>query len=125
MSGSHLSSTEPNPSDLYLNYQRNIQWRDRLHKRLAHKSFDIPEEEDMYVDNSQKGLSGKAVLGIALAAAMAAGVPGAGIAYFALDAMKSMKGGDQSISEPVDSSYQVLFYDKDGKPIQLPQRGGN
>lgn len=96
---------------LYGKYQATADWRDKLHRKLAHKSLDIAEDEDVYVNNSKTGLGWKELLVLGLMTL-------AGLYFF-------QKLGPQSplpstnIS-PSDSEYEVRFFDKDGNPIIVP-----
>lgn len=63
------SSSDPSKAQLYGVFQQAEDWRNRLHRKLAHKSLDIADEEMIAVDNSKKGMGIGGVLGIAALAA--------------------------------------------------------
>jgi len=44
-------------------------WQDKLYKKAAHKSLDIPED-DMQINANRSGIGGKAAMGIALASGL-------------------------------------------------------
>lgn len=62
------SNETPDKNNLYGEFQRGERWRDRLARKLAHKSLDIGDAEDMHVDNSrhQHGLAWKELAILAL-----------------------------------------------------------
>lgn len=70
-------------------WYRNQEWRDNLHRKMVHKSLDIPDDEmgDIKVDNSRRGLGVKELLGIAAIAA----IPTAGWIYTAMNATPAVK----------------------------------
>lgn len=115
------TSTGIDKQALYGEYLDRQRWKDKLYKRAAHKSLDIPED-DMQI-NVNKGLGTVGALGIA----GMAGLPGAILAALLV---MSKFGGEPSApsagSPPPsaqslqDSEYQVRFYDKDGNLIPVP-----
>lgn len=110
-----MPDVEPNKNELYGRYQRHEDWRDGLHRRVAHKSLDIPELEDVHVNNSRTGLGWKELLAVG---AIVAGVPWAA-SLLNLTGPKPTPVIQQPVS-PVDSEYEVLFFDKDGNRISVP-----
>jgi hypothetical protein len=110
----------PDKGYLYGKYQESRDWRENLHKQLAHKSLDIGVDEEMRVDNSRQsfGMTWKEMLVIA------ATVIGGFVAY-----VYSTKEPppvnwppltpQQAASPLKDSEYQVLFYDANMNPIQV------
>lgn len=99
-------------------WHRNQEWRDKLSQKLAHKALDIPDD-DMNITNTKVGIGTAGVIGIATAA----GLPGVLLAGYLLfkDARPEPTAPQPSpeVSVP-DTEYDVLFYDKDGNPIQVP-----
>ena len=49
----------PDKDQLYGKFQRKEDWKDKLHKKLSHKSLDIGLDDEMFVDNSRRGLGWK------------------------------------------------------------------
>ena len=104
------------PEDLYPEWAANSRWRDKLAKKAAHKALDLPND-DMQITQTRNGVSPAAVAGIAAAV----GCPP--LALAGVMAWQLMQKDDQPVMPPVDSAYEVLFYDKNGKPIEVPLRG--
>jgi len=112
---------------LYGVYQRGADWRDRLHKKLAHKALDIYDEDEMNVDNSRRvqGLGWRELLVLLLA--------GGGFYWLWLNQTHQThqpspmpSAPAAAAAAPVDSEYEVRFYDAEGNPISIPhisQRG--
>lgn len=103
----------PDKDYLYGEFQRGQRWRDRLAAKLAHKAVDIPEDEDvnLNVQNSHGiGWKGLAVIAGALL----------GGAWLAKDAFKPPTLPPAATS-PVDSEYEVRFYDAQGQLIEIPR----
>ena len=57
-------------------WQARTDWQDKLYKRAAHKTLDIPED-DMQINSHKSGVGALGLVGVALAA----GLPGGLIAY--------------------------------------------
>jgi hypothetical protein len=66
------SSQEPNKQQLYGEFQRTERWRDRLSKKLAHKSLDIAADDEMVINQQHSGLGWKE-LGMLAAALLGGG----------------------------------------------------
>ena len=62
-----MSNELPDKDFLYGKFQAWEDWRNRLHRKLAHKSLDIADGEDVNVDNSRTGLDWKGLAVIAAA----------------------------------------------------------
>ena len=105
-----MNENIPDKKYLYGRYMAHENWTQRLHRKLAHKSLDIPEDDDVYVDNSQKGMTWKE-----LAVLAALGLGGAGAYAYSQKAVVV-----KPEVEVADSEYDVLFYDKDGNEISVP-----
>lgn len=115
------SKDMPDKKYLYGNYQESDDWRQRLHRKLAHKSLDIGMDDDVNVDNSRVGLGWKE---LAVIAGMLLG--GTAIWKFGDKGVSQQpvvvpSVPQQQYSPPIDSEYEVRFYDKDGNPIEIPQ----
>lgn len=109
---------------LYGRYQSREDAQHDLHMRAVHKALDIPERDDVQISNNTKtGIGALGALGIAAGA----GIPSAIIAAIAmLSGQKPpatvpppMPAVQQPVG-PVDSAYDVIFYDKDGNKITVP-----
>lgn len=93
-------------------------WVEQLQKKATHKALDIPDD-DMQIVNASKTTNG-AGSGAIMAAALAGGIPAAVLAAaLGLSAMKNTP--PTTPTGPTDSAYDVLFYDKDGKLIDVPR----
>lgn len=94
-------------------------WVEQLQKKATHKALDIPDD-DMQIVNASKTTNGAGGVGL-MAAALAGGIPATVLA--AMLGLSAMKGSPESTpaQPPVDSAYDVLFYDKDGKLIDVPR----
>lgn len=75
MSASNGNSTGIDKQSLYGDFRNRLKWQDILYKRAAYKALDIPED-DMQINNSKSGIGALGAIGIALAA----GLPGLGMA---------------------------------------------
>ena len=76
-------------------------------RRATHKALDVPDEDV----NIRTGIGWKE---LAVIAAMVLGAGGVA-AYF------QQSPPVAPVSSPVDSEYEVRFFDADGKPIKLEQ----
>ena len=97
-----------NKDALYGKYQATEDWKARLHRRAAHKALDIGDD-DMNISpkTTINGLGWKEMLVMALV----------GLAFY-FGSQSPVATQQQS---PIDSEYEVRFYDKDGNPIEIPQ----
>ena len=106
----------PNKDQLYGRYQEAENWRHKLHRKVAHKSLDIPEDDDVYVDNSSKGMGWKELAVIAGSV-----LGGLGIYAYASNQQQPVQ---QPVQQPApsvtDSEYEVRFYDQYGNMIEVP-----
>jgi len=105
----------PNKEYLYGRYNDQEDWRTRLHRRLTHKSLDIPETDDVYVDNSKRGLGWKELAVIA-----ATGLGGAGLYSLSQSSTAPVPPVSNVQPQLLDSEYEVRFFDAEGKPINVP-----
>lgn len=111
---------------LYGRYNSAESRRLRFRQKIAHKAANIPMEEEMFIDNSRRGLGAWGVAGIATAA----GVPG--LLAAAMAAWMATRP-DPAPTTPVpttppavtDSEYEVRFWQQlpDGtyKQIDVPR----
>ena len=108
-------STHIDKESLYGKFQRTADWQDKLHKKLAHKSLDIGEQDEMQVDNSrtQLGITWKE-----LAVLAATGLGGLYM-FNQWNQPATPQQQQPTQSAPVDSEYQVRFYDAEGNPIDV------
>lgn len=116
------------PADVHLpwlwaRWGRNQTWRDKLAKKAAHKSLDIPED-DMNINNTRTGIGTAGMIGIAAAAGLPGIITAALLGYSTLKQPAAAAPTPPVVpvvqQPPVDSAYDVLFYDKDGNPITVP-----
>lgn len=126
-------SSKPTPEidkDQHYGWWRETQkWKDRLSRKMAHKSLDIPDD-DMNITNTTNK-TGVGIGGLLGVAAMA-GIPGIGVALYALHMLNQAKPPEAPPVQtpvvvappvqpgPADSDYVVRFWDKDGNPIDVP-----
>jgi len=98
---------------LYGVFQKSEDWRNRLHRKLAHKSLDIADTEDVNVDNSRIGMGWKelAVLG-----ALGLG----GFHLYGKQTSPTPPPTPAQQASPIDSEYEVRFFDAAGNPIDVP-----
>lgn len=108
----------PDKQHLYGRYQKSEDWRQQLQKKLTHKSLDIPEDDDVYVDNSNKGMGWKEL------AVISGTLLGAGALYAYSNSTPQTPptavAPPAQPAGPVDSEYQIRFFDKDGNLIEVP-----
>jgi hypothetical protein len=97
----------PDKNRLYGVFERSAKWRDDLHRKATHKALDIADEMDFNQTLTRTGMTWKE---LAVIAAMLLGGGALGMHYFASERQ----------APPVDSEYEVRFYDKDGNPIHVP-----
>lgn len=90
---------------LYGQFNKRNEWRHTLAKKATYKALDIPEEDDVNI-NVQKGYGWKELL-----------VGGAVLLGGGLLASNHFQPPQAA---PVDSAYEVRFFDADGNPITVP-----
>jgi hypothetical protein len=95
---------------LYGRYNESEDWRTKLHKKLAHKSLDIPLDDDMNINQTKTGMTWKELAIIA-----AAGI-GGGYVY-----TNERDADPPVVQQPVDSEYEIRFYDSSGNLIDIPK----
>ena len=92
--------------ELYGEYLKGEKAKRDLYLRGAHKALDIAEEDmNVSTEVNKIGLGWRELLVV-----LGTGLAGYGLYNFY-----------NSTSEPADSSYEVLFYDKDGNQIEVPR----
>lgn len=107
------SNDSPDKKALYGEFLRGETWKRNLQKKLSHKALDIAEAEDVNLSvNKSTGIGAAGLI-----AAVAAATLGPTILAGAILLKGDRPAGQAS---PADSNYKVLFYDKDGNPIQVP-----
>lgn len=106
----------PDKSWLYGKFQRANDWQNNLQRKLAHKSLDIADDVELQVDNSRKnaGMGWRELAVIA-----AAGIGGA---YLYNQSQTPPMQPPPSHQSPVDTDYDVRFWDGDGNEINIPQK---
>jgi hypothetical protein len=109
----------PDKNQLYGRYQKDEDWRTKLNKKLRHKALDIPMDDDVQVKNTTTTNSG---LGWKELAALGAILIGGGGLY-QLGSYKAQQATPPAVVAPVngESNYEIRFYDKDGKLIDVPR----
>lgn len=126
------TTTDPHPDgNLWYRWGKKRDWQDALEKAVAHKSFDVPEEDDM---KSKTTTSTNNVNGIGFKEILALGLLGAGGMYAlnkgatpppaappAAVVQPATPATPPTYPGPPDSSYSVLFYDRDGNQITVPR----
>ena len=113
------TSAEPQAANidkqaLYGWWHKAQEWQDKLHRKAAHKALDI--EDDVSVNSTTQTNSGigwkeLAVIGAILLAG------GYGLTQL-------IQTTTVEATAPVDSEYEVRFYDQDGKIITVPRWTG-
>lgn len=108
---------------VWARWAKHEDWADALQRKATYKALDIPDD-DMQIVNASKTQTGAGGGAIA-AAALAGGIPATVLA--AALGLSSLKGtpsppaaNPPAVSVP-DTSYDVLFYDKDGNEITVPR----
>lgn len=88
----------------------------RLHERAIHKALDIPEVEDVQNVGNKFGMTWKelAVIGAVLLGGYGAHN------YFSSEVTQSPQAATTQGAAPVDSEYEVRFFDADGNPVSVP-----
>lgn len=105
----------PDKQHLYGRYQKSEDWRQQLQKKLTHKSLDIPVDDDVHVDNSRKGMTWKEL------AVISGTLLGMGSLYAYMNKPpQAPTAPPAQPAGPVDSEYQIRFFDKDGNLIEVP-----
>ena len=88
----------------------------RLNRKIVATSLDLPWDEDVQVNVNKTGINGWGLVGVALAAAL----PGLGAALAVSGVFNRQPAPPPAATSPVDSEYEVKFYDRHGKPIDVP-----
>lgn len=70
-------------------WQKSVDWRDKLYRKAAHKTLDIPDD-DMQINSHKSGVGALGLIGVALAA----GFPGAMLAY------QMLRGPETPVATP-------------------------
>ncbi|MCG8586531.1 MAG: hypothetical protein MI757_17615, partial [Pirellulales bacterium] len=97
---------------LYRDYNRGKAWQQRLHREAVHKALDIAPEDDVHISQKTSGLGWRELALIILGMVAATAASG----WFFSQSAKPP-------APPTDSEYNVRFYDKDGKLIDVPHIG--
>uniref|UniRef100_A0A6M3KW04 Uncharacterized protein n=1 Tax=viral metagenome TaxID=1070528 RepID=A0A6M3KW04_9ZZZZ len=100
----------PDKDHLYGNYERSLKWQDDLHRRATHKALDMADDMafEQHVTRTGMGWKELAVIAAAL-------LGGGGLAAYALRDPPLVQQ-----QAPLDSEYEVRFFDADGNPISVP-----
>lgn len=97
---------------LWRDYNRGNAWKQRLHREAVHKALDIAPEDDVRISQETSGLGWRE-----LAVIVAGMVIGTAATNWLL---LRPYAPPTSRSAPIDSEYDVRFYDKDGNLIEVP-----
>lgn len=99
-------SPEIDKEQLYGEFLRPSRWKDNLERKAAHKALDIPEDDqtEIKVDKSVKGIGAKGLVAVALAM----GVPGVGVAYMGLQALKAMKPATEVVEKLIPGENKTI-----------------
>jgi hypothetical protein len=100
---------------LFQHFLKNAKWKDTLDKKLAYKSLDIAEENDMQISNTN-GMGWKEM------AVIAGALLGGAWLYTnqPTDAPVAPLPAVVAPIAPVGSDYELRFYDAAGNLIDLP-----
>jgi len=116
MSSSDKSSN-PSEIDKQALYGRAIasqEWQDRLCKKATHTALDIPEDVD--IQANKYGLGWKELLVLVI------GMLGAGALFAANRPELTLPVFSPPPTAPLDSDYEVRFYNSDGELISVPRK---
>jgi len=113
MWGSNASAKSglPDKDHLYGNYERSLKWQDDLHRKAAHKALDMAEEMGFEQNLTRTGFGWKELAVVAGAVLGGIGL----VSHFS-----GQNDAPPQQQAPVDSDYDVRFYDADGNPIHVP-----
>lgn len=112
-------------TSIWQRWGKHQDWADELQRKATYKALDIPQD-DMQIVNASKTQTGASGGAIA-ATALAGGIPATVLA--AMLGLSAMRGAQPQATTPAapptasvpDSSYDVLFFDKDGNQINVPR----
>ena len=96
---------------LYRDFNQGRSWQQRLHRQAIHKALDIAPEEDVHITHKNNGLGWRELAIVILG--MVAGTAASGL-------FRSQPTTPSRPSAPSDREYDVRFYDKDGRLIEVP-----
>lgn len=99
---------------VYDNFNEGMKWRQRLAEKATYKALDIPESEGIGVTvnrNITRGMGWREL-----------GVIGAIVLGGAMLLKTEAEVSPAIPSTPVDSEYEVRFYDQDGNRLPIEYR---
>jgi len=105
----------PDKGWLFGNYDAHRKWMDRLHRRATYKALDMADDDENVQITSNRGLTWRE---LAVIGAMVLG--GAALAARTWDAPHAPQQPTPTAAGPVDSDYEVRFYDAAGRLIEVP-----
>jgi hypothetical protein len=112
-------SSDTNLKDvLYRDYNQGKSWKQRLHREAVHKALDIAPEDDVHISHKNSGLGWRELA--IIVAGMVAGTAATGWFFSRQTVPAQNPVAPAQHTAPVDSEYDVRFYDKDGQPIDVP-----
>jgi len=113
-------STGIDKQALYGDFRDSQKWQQNLHRKAAHKSLDIPDGELGNISTTTKtGIGALGAVGIAAAAGLPTAALCAAILFGLGRAAPAALPAAPAAAVP-DTEYDVRFYDKDGKLIEVP-----
>lgn len=93
-------------------WRNHMTWKNDLDRKAAHKALGLPEDMNISADNRRSGLGWKEMAVLA-----AAGLGG----WHMYNQSQQPPIPQQAIQQgPVDTEYEVRFYDADGNLIDVP-----
>lgn len=125
MADAPVNDNTETKTSIWQRWGKHQDWADELQRKATYKALDIPNDEMQIVNASktQTGASGGAIA----ATALAGGIPATVLA--AMLGLSAMRGSQPQATTPAappaisvpDTSYDVIFYDKDGNQIAVPR----
>lgn len=109
------SNGSPDKNELYGEWLKGQEWKRQLQKSVTHKALDVAEADDVNLSvNKNTGVGNAGLIGAVAAA-------GLGPAILGLAML--LRGGQTAppatAPGPADANYQIRFFDKDGRPINV------
>ncbi len=106
-------------TSLYGDYRESARHNQALRREVVRKALNLPaKEDDVHIDQSKNGMGWKELL------AIAALMLGAGAGAAAVVNMMGDKSPVAPQAVPVDSEYEVRFFDAEGNPVPVERWSG-
>lgn len=113
-----MADDMPDKEFLYGKYEAGEKRRQRLAHKVAAKALDM-DDEDMNIDASKSGIGAAGIVGIGAIAGLPSILLAAFLVWQSMQAQPAQEPPAQPEVNVPDTSYDVLFYDADGKPIKV------